>query len=232
MPGAIILLDEQLGADALKGWQMAAADFANGLGRPVEILTGSDASLRTLSSNLAAQAAFWQRQATVAGEAAPVPMTSAPFVFRPDGRPDWQAMWTSFCDLALYGGPPHRGPDNPVGEVGGEVAAVPAEAAAEGLDSVAEIRRGIFETTRMFSEAAEPGWLAVSCASPRMAAWLCASIILENVDARCEGERLFVPAHASFTLKNQVKSVVTVVAKTHHYWMAHVAGLEAATAAT
>jgi len=65
-----------------------------------------------------------------------------------------------------------------------------------------------------------------------MAAWLCASIILENVDARCEGERLFVPAHASFTLKNQVKSVVTVVAKTHHYWMAHVAGLEAAEVAT
>ena len=36
-------------------------------------------------------------------------MTSAPFVWRRDGRPDWGAMWTTFCDLALHGGPPQRG---------------------------------------------------------------------------------------------------------------------------
>ena len=68
------------------------------------------------------------------------------------------------------------------------------------------------------------GWLAVSCESPRMAAWLCATIILENVDARCDEERLLVPADPSFALMDEVKSVITVVAKTHHYWSAHVAG--------
>ena len=54
-----------------------------------------------------------------------------------------------------------------------------------------------------------------------MAAWLCATIILENVDARVEGTRLLVPAGPAFTLEDQVKSVVTLVAKTHHYWREH-----------
>jgi sirohydrochlorin cobaltochelatase len=57
-----------------------------------------------------------------------------------------------------------------------------------------------------------------------MAAWLCAAIILENVDARCEEERLLLPAGADFELADQVKSVITVLAKTHHYWQAHVVG--------
>ena len=70
-------------------------------------------------------------------------------------------------------------------------------------------------------EAAEPGWIAITCASARMAAWLCAAIILENVDARVEGTRLLVPAGPGFALEDQVKSVVTVVAKTHHYWREH-----------
>jgi len=54
-----------------------------------------------------------------------------------------------------------------------------------------------------------------------MAAWLCATIILENVDARAEGTRLLVPAGPGFALEDQVKSVVTAVAKTHHYWREH-----------
>jgi sirohydrochlorin cobaltochelatase len=91
----------------------------------------------------------------------------------------------------------------------------------EGIDPVQEIRRGIWETTGLYAEPSENSWLAVTCESPRMAAWLCASIILENVDARCDEERLLVPAHPSFSLTDEVKSVITVVAKTHHYWSAH-----------
>ncbi|MFA7295559.1 MAG: hypothetical protein WC211_00050 [Dehalococcoidia bacterium] len=42
-----------------------------------------------------------------------------------------------------------------------------------------------------------------------------------------------MPAASSFALKDQVKSVITVVAKTHHYWVEHVLMQEmlAATAA-
>jgi len=145
------------------------------------------------------------------------PMGSASFVWRPDGRPDWRAMWTSFCELALFGGPPHRGPESALRAV------TEAEPAREGIDPVQEIRRGIWETTGLYAEPSGSGWLAVTCESPRMAAWLCATIILENVDARCDDERLLVPAHPSFALTDQVKSVITVVAKTHHYWSTHTA---------
>jgi sirohydrochlorin cobaltochelatase len=59
-----------------------------------------------------------------------------------------------------------------------------------------------------------------------MAAWLAACIILENVDATCDEERLLVPASPAFGLKDEVKSVITVVAKTVHYWQAHVEAQE------
>ncbi len=52
---------------------------------------------------------------------------------------------------------------------------------------------------------------------------MCAAIILENVAARVDDERLLVPAGPGYQLKDEVKSIITVVAKTHHYWSAHVA---------
>jgi predicted acetyltransferase len=155
------------------------------------------------------------------GAVSNAPMSSAPFVYREDGRPDWGAMWGGFCELALYGGPPHRGADNPV--LANE-AQVSEQSTSEAL---AEIRRGIFETTGLYSEPAGQGWLAVTCHSKRMAAWMCAAIILENVDSRCEDEVLYVPASPGFELKNEVKSVITVVAKVNHYWQAHIAEQEA-----
>ncbi|HTG10375.1 MAG TPA: hypothetical protein VK746_06225 [Candidatus Eisenbacteria bacterium] len=143
-------------------------------------------------------------------------MASAPFVWRRDGRPDWSAMWTTFCDLALHGGPPQRGALQAL-----RGPSVDGRAARSAPEIAAELRRGIEETTGLGVEAAEPGWIAITCASARMAAWLCAAIILENVDARVEGARLLVPAGPGFALEDQVKSVVTVVAKTHHYWREH-----------
>jgi sirohydrochlorin cobaltochelatase len=88
---------------------------------------------------------------------------------------------------------------------------------------LAEMRRGIWETTGLYAEPGGPGQLAVTCDSPTMAAWMCAAIILENVDARVEDDRLVLPAGPDYQLKDEVKSVITVVAKTHHYWSAHLA---------
>ena len=147
------------------------------------------------------------------------PMSAAPFVLREDGRPDWGAMWESFCELALYGGPPHRGPDNPLRAPDG-----PGGVATSDLAILDEMRRGIWETTGLYAEPAGPGWLAVTCESRRMAAWLCATIILENVEARIEEDRLLVPAGPGYRLEDEVKSIITVVAKTHHYWQAHITG--------
>jgi sirohydrochlorin cobaltochelatase len=143
-------------------------------------------------------------------------MAAAPFLFREDGSPDWGTMWQGFCELALYGGPPHRGIDEALG--------APQSAPDAIVDSemVREVKRGILETTGLEAVSAPGGWLRIDCASKKMAAWLCATIILENVDARCEGESLFVPGDDGFELKDQVKSVITVVAKTHHYWLQHI----------
>ena len=145
------------------------------------------------------------------------PMSAAPFVWRDDGRPDWGSMWTSFCELALFGGPPHRGPESPLH--------APSDAVVHSdTEMLAEMRRGIWETTGLYAESPEPGRLSVTCDSPTMAAWMCAAIILENVDARMEDDRLLLPAGPGYALKDEVKSIITVVAKTHHYWQAHVTG--------
>jgi hypothetical protein len=144
------------------------------------------------------------------------PMSAAPFVYRDDGRPDWSAMWGTFCELALYGGPPHRGADEAL-----EAPETDSDTMIVN-ETIMELRRGIHETTGLYSEPAPPNWLAVTCHSKKMAAWMAASIILENVDAKCEDEVLYVPCSPDFDLKNQVKSVITVVAKVNHYWQAHI----------
>lgn len=215
--------------------QMASA-LADMLQEPVGVARVSAARLKVVRSALLA-AGGAPRLEVLQPRPLPNrgPMSSADFLWRDDGRPDWAEMWTGFCELALYGGPPHRGDEAALHapEPGQAVAAQPDEQPWDGYDPIAEIRRGIWETTGLFTEAAEePGWIVVSCDSRKMAAWLCASIILENVDARCEEERLYLPAARSFHLKNEVKSVITVLAKTHHYWQAHIAAQEAAAAAS
>ncbi len=198
-------------------WREQCRQLASLLGSPVELWRLDDTPEPIAAALDALPAA--RREVIEPGQpGGAAPMSAAPFVWRPDGRPDWRAMWSSFCELALFGGPPHRGPDSALG------AAASGAAAPASFDAVKEIGRGIWETTGLYSEPAGPGWLAITCESPKMAAWLCATIILENVAARCDEERLLVPADPSFALLDEVKSVITVVAKTHHYWTAHVAG--------
>lgn len=219
----VLITRQELPFPVLDDWRAHCASLAEFLQEPVELwrLDGPEPLAPDLAEALRALPV--ERREIVSPHPLPAaaPMSSAPFVWRADGSPDWAAMWSSFCDLALFGGPPHRGPDNPLAH------GATTGAGDAGIDAVAEIRRGIWETTGLVSEPVEPGWLAVTCASRRMAAWLCAAIILENVEAGCEEERLLVPAEPTFTLHDQVKSVITVVAKTHHYWSAHVAASRA-----
>lgn len=143
-------------------------------------------------------------------------MSAATFVWRADGRPAWGAMWQSFCDLALHGGPPHRGAADALR------GPAPLDSApSSDPEMLREMRRGIRETTGLVAEDAAPGWLEVRCASPEMAEWLRAAVVLENVAAGADGCRLLLPAGPRYTLADEVKSVITVMAKTHHYWSAH-----------
>ena len=143
-------------------------------------------------------------------------MAAAPFVWRDDGRPDWGVMWSSFCELALHGGPPHRG-------AGQALRAPSDDAGPTAPEVIEEMRRGIRETTGLNAEPGAPGWLTMRCHSAAMAAWLGAAILLENVDARVDGDRLLLPAGPAYRLADEAKSVITVVAKTHHYWIEHAA---------
>jgi hypothetical protein len=198
----------------------AAATLAAQTGMPVTVATAPVDRLDALRDTLGRDADARTREYAPPPRPDPaLAMSSAPFVWQEDGRPDWGTMWTTFCELALYGGPPQRGPDSAL--------RAPNGAGTDSDDAmVAEMRRGIWETTRLYAESAGPGWLAVTCDSPMMAAWMCAAIILENVDARVDEDRLMVPAGPDYELKDQVKSIITVVAKTHHYWQAHIAGTE------
>ena len=87
---------------------------------------------------------------------------------------------------------------------------------------VTEIERGIRLVTGLSTVPSRtPGWVGVRCESEEMAVWLMRAIIVENVMVRREGEFLYLPAGPQFTVKREIKNVITSIAKTVHYWKAH-----------
>lgn len=218
MPHVTVIADKDLPWERTRELRDLCQTFAAFLGEPVEFayVRPELADLARLS--IAPMTGDDPIEVLLPLRAVTEGMAAADVVYTDEGRPDWSAMWESFCELAYFGGPPHRGPDTRVRAP----AELPPPVAGE-FDPIAEIRRGIYMTTGLFSEPSDQaGWLAISCRSRQMAAWMCACIILENVDARLDGEdRLLVPVSPDFTLKDQVKSVVTVVAKVAHYWQMH-----------
>jgi sirohydrochlorin cobaltochelatase len=85
-----------------------------------------------------------------------------------------------------------------------------------------EICRGIEAVSGLCAAAARPGWIVVECRSAGMARWLADAIQDENVAARAEQAKLLLPAGDYFTLKGEIKNVITATAKTTHYWGKHV----------
>jgi len=147
----------------------------------------------------------------------PKPMRSAGLKFDTDGQVAWDQIWGSFCDLAMAGGPPHKGA---LLEPGTE-AAIDAEFGR--YDAVAEeICRGITMATGLRAYVSPtPGWISVSCHSDAMAGWLLRAIVMENVAVRRRGSIVELPAAPHFRLEKEIKNVVTVIAKTAHYWLGH-----------
>ena len=148
------------------------------------------------------------------------PMGAAGLKFADDGSVAWDEIWTDFCDLALAGGPPHRGnllePINPA----------TIEANPEGYEkTLTELKRGLeMVTNRPIINSENPGWIGLTCDSEDMALWLIRAIVVENITVRREGYILYFPAGPDFRLEKEIKNVVTVVAKTTHYWEEHIAG--------
>ena len=148
------------------------------------------------------------------------PMGAAALQYDTEGNVAWDEMWTGFCELALAGGAPHRGSLlEPVHEAA--IAANP-----EKYEWVLqELERGIRLVTGLpVVRSVTPGWIGMECDNEDMALWLLRAIVVENVTVRREGEVLWFPAGPDFRLEREIKNVVTVVAKTNHYWEEHVAG--------
>jgi hypothetical protein len=141
-------------------------------------------------------------------------MGSAGIHFDPDGKVPWDKIWTSFCDLGLAGGPPHRGR-----------LLEPVDRSEIDTDKeayqrvVAEIRRGISLVSGLKTVECESlGWVGVVCENESMAAWILRAIIAENVIARRERNVVFVPAGPQFTLYKEIKNIIVTIAKTTHFY--------------
>lgn len=204
-------------------------------GHGVDLAVGVEAALRQAVPHLA-EATVQVTRAASPVSAAPVtgtlnilppryqlrtpsaaPMGAAGLKFDADGRPAWGEIWTDFCDLALAGGPPHRG------TLLEPVAVAEIEADPDGYRAVvAELERGLRMVTglEVLPDAA-PGWVGLVCTSEEMAVWLLRAIVVENVSIRREGAVLYLPAGPGFRTEREIKNVITVVAKTHHYWQEH-----------
>lgn len=146
------------------------------------------------------------------------PMGAAGLKFDNEGNAAWNEIWTDFCDLALAGGPPHRG--TLLEPVEPEV----VQADPDGYDRVLrELERGIRMVTGLeVVQSSSLGWIGIECDNEEMALWLLRAIIVENISVRREGSTLFFPASPRFRLESEIKNVVTVIAKTHHYWQEHI----------
>lgn len=150
-------------------------------------------------------------------EVEPIPMGSAGLKYTADGQVAWDEIWESFCDLAMAGGPPHKGRLLQPGR------AADIESQRDAYSHVVqEICRGITLATELqASPSPVEGWCRIACYSNDMAGWLLRAIVMENVAARSEGSWLDLPAAPGFRLDKEIKNVVTVIAKTCHYWMGH-----------
>jgi sirohydrochlorin cobaltochelatase len=148
----------------------------------------------------------------------PVSMGSAALKYDADGRVAWDEIWGSFCDLAMAGGPPHKGT---LLEPGTEAE---IDAQFGRYDEVAEeISRGIRMVAGLRAYVAPtPGWVCVTCLGDGMAGWLVRAIVMENVAARRRGAILELPAAPHFRLEKEIKNVITSFAKTCHYWVGHI----------
>lgn len=149
------------------------------------------------------------------------PMPAAELVYGADGSVAWNEIWGDFCELAIAGGPSHRGtllePPAPA-----EVLADP-ENQRRVLD---ELERGLSMVTGWeVRRDLAPGWIGLVCPDEDAAVWLLRAILVENLCVRREGATLCLPAGPTYQLTGEIKNVVTAVAKTHHYWTEHVATL-------
>lgn len=156
----------------------------------------------------------------------PTSMGSAGLKYDKEGRVAWDEIWTTFCDLAMAGGPPHRG------KFLGPPNSADISKDLEKSKAVAfEIQRGIQLTTGMKASIDDQfKWVLLECESETMAAWMHRAIVAENVFADHFGNVVHLPSGPDFRIEKEIKNVIVCVAKTWHYWDGHMSENEKAKA--
>lgn len=157
------------------------------------------------------------------GDAAnPTPMPSAPLQYDSNGLVAWDKIWADFCDLALAGGPPHRG------SLLEPVLPAAIQADLSGYNTVlAELERGIRLTTGLTTaQSLTLGWVGMVCDDEAMAIWILRATTVENICVRREANVIYFPAGPGFRLEHEIKNIITVAAKTHHYWTEHISAIK------
>ncbi len=144
-----------------------------------------------------------------------VPMASAPFVYDENGNVAWNKMWDSYCNLAIEGGPPHRGD------------MLNSKGTSNDFNSenyknaVTEIERAFNMIVPYKHKSLNNGYMQVTLNSEHMAKWFCEIINKENVECQVNNKNIFLPVNDDFTLEKEIKNVVTVLGKAFHYWSKH-----------
>ena len=147
----------------------------------------------------------------------PVTMGSAALKYGDDGKVAWNDIWVTFCDLAMAGGPPHKG----ILLEPGSQAEIEAEPDRH-RQVVEEVCRGVAMVTGLAAYPSQsPGWVSVDFANLGTAAWLLRAITMENVSVRREKLVLDLPAGPAYRVEKEVKNVIAAIAKTSHYWLGH-----------
>jgi sirohydrochlorin cobaltochelatase len=147
----------------------------------------------------------------------PVSMGSAGLKYEPDGKVAWNDIWVTFCDLAMAGGPPHKG----ILLEPGSQAEIEAEPDRY-RQVVEEICRGVSMVTGLAAyPSAIAGWVSVDFANRGTAEWLLRAITMENICVHREGLVLDLPAGPAYRVEKEIKNVITAIAKTSHYWLGH-----------
>ena len=212
-----VLTDEQIDAEELATW-MIQRYLRAVQSRAIPWSDSSDSewpALKSLHNQLREQlpSEYSERLDRVS----PKSMGSAKISADDSGKVPWDKIWTSFCDLAMAGGPPHRGRLlEPVGLDTIEKSPEPYRSVVD------ELRRGITLASGLATcDSPYLGWVCVECDSQQMAAWLMRAILVENIAVRREEDKLYLPAGPEFRIDKEIKNVITAVAKTNHYWRAH-----------
>jgi len=196
----------------------SASEFWVGMGIAAKLMTMSSAERRAFEAlELRIRTILPEEYQDSYEQVAPVSMGSAALKYGQDGKVAWDDVWDSFCDLAMAGGPPHKG------RLLTAATRQQIEAEPERYQWVVEeICRGIELVTGLRAAASTIlGWICIEC-TKATSGWLARAITMENVSARCDGTKLYLPAGPSYRVEKEIKNVVSAVAKTCHYWLDHV----------